>query len=296
MMRCRTTRGRRLTAAALATALACARPASAGAADLQPQTVRGFDAYARAVEARGARELGAGRRGFLGSDFGESHAAQAARRSVLAGEVPVVRLAVQGPDAQELVVPDGLVNHWRGTILVPHATLDQVLAELRSPQTRRHVQDDVLESRVLWRRGDESQIYLKLMRKKIVTVTYNTEHHVSYARLSPTRASSRSVATRIAELEDAGTPVEHERPVGQDRGFLWRMNSYWRYEQVPEGVIIELESLTLSRDIPSVLKFVAGPIIDAIARESMTRTLESVRARLLASGAGRAGAVGAAQP
>jgi len=36
--------------------------------------------------------------------------------------------------------------------------------------------------------------------------------------------------------------------VGDDRGFLWRLNAYWRYEQVAGGVIAECESITLSRD------------------------------------------------
>jgi hypothetical protein len=280
---------RRIIALTVAGVLAAGSPAPASAAELQPQTARAFDAYAQAVEERGRRELSSGQ-GFLGSDFQDRAAAPAVRRRIVAGGVPVERVSERGRDAQLIEVPDGLINHWRGAILVPRANLDQVLTELQSPQTRRHVQDDVLESRVLWRRGDESQIFLKLMRKKIVTVTYNTEHHVRYVRLSPTTASSQSVSTRIAEVDDAGTPAEREKPVGVDRGFMWRLHSYWRYQQVPEGVIIELESLTLSRDIPTIIKFVAGPIIDAIARESMTRTLESVRGRLLAAGGGRADA------
>jgi len=113
-----------------------------------------------------------------------------------------------------------------------------------------------------------------------VTVTYNTEHEVRYRRLTPTRAASRSVSTKIAEVENAGTPSEREKPIGNDRGFMWRLNSYWRYEQVPGGVIVELESLTLSRDIPFLIRLIAGPIINNIARESMTRTLESMRERL----------------
>ena len=284
---------RRLAAAATIGAILATSAGPLVAAELQPQTVRAFDAYARAVEDRGRRELSAGR-GFLSSDFQDRALAPALRRAIVAGNVPITRVSEQDRDAREIEVPDGLINHWRGAILVPHANLDQVLAELRSPQTRRHVQDDVLESRVLWRRGDESQIFLKLMRRKIVTVTFNTEHHVRYVRLSPTTAYSQSVSTRIAEIDNAGTPEEREKPVGTDRGFMWRLHSYWRYEQVPEGVIIELESLTLSRDIPAVVKFIAGPIIDAIARESMTRTLESVRGRLLASGGGRSGATEAA--
>jgi hypothetical protein len=284
---------RRLAAAATIGAILATSAGPLVAAELQPQTVRAFDAYARAVEDRGRRERSAGR-GFLGSDFQDRASAPAVRRAIVAGDVPIARVSEHGRDAHEIAVPDGLINHWRGAILVPHANLDQVLAELRSPQTKRHVQDDVLESRVLWRHGDESQIFLKLMRRKIVTVTYNTEHHVRYVRLSATTAYSQSVSTRIAEIDNAGTSEEREKPVGIDRGFMWRLHSYWRYEQVPEGVIIELESLTLSRDIPAVVKFIAGPIIDAIARESMTRTLESVRGRLLASGGGRSGATEAA--
>jgi hypothetical protein len=281
---------RHLGALAAALLIVSQGGARVAAADLQPQTVRAFDAYSRALESRVHSELSGGR-GFLASDFGDPREAAGIRRAIIDGGVPVVHLDTPGSGAQDLTVPDGLLNHWRGAILVPRVTLDQVLAELRSPQTRRHVQDDVLESRVLWRRGDESQVYLKLMRRKIVTVTYNTEHAVRFVRLGPTRACSQSVATRIAELEDAGTPAEHEKPIGQDRGFLWRLNSYWRYEQVPQGVIVELESLTLSRDLPSAVRIVVRPLIDAIARESITRTLESVRARLLADTAGRAPSV-----
>jgi hypothetical protein len=81
------------------------------------------------------------------------------------------------------------------------------------------------------------------------------------------------VATRITELDDQG----RGKIPGEDRGFLWRMNAYWRYEQVRGGVIVDLESLTLSRGIPLGLGTVVRPLIDRIARESMARTLENIR-------------------
>lgn len=65
----------------------------------------------------------------------------------------------------------------------------------------------------------------------------------------------------------------------EDRGFLKRLHSYWRYQAVPGGVIVELESLTLSRSLPWALRPVARPVANRIARDSMTRTLASVRAR-----------------
>lgn len=254
----------------------------AAAAELQPRTVEAWQRYVRAVEARVDQETRSTSR-FLGVDFQDATSARRARETVLSGDVIIDRLAEKGHNAEEISVPDGLINHWRGAIFVPGVSLDQVLQELQSPASQRHKQEDVLESRVLWRDGDSSRVYLKLVRKKIVTVTYNTEHEVRYRRLGPSRAVSRSASTKIAELEDAGTPNERERPVGNDRGFMWRLNSYWRYEQVPGGVIVELESLTLSRNIPAFIRFIARPIINSIARESMTRTLESMRDRLQAS-------------
>jgi hypothetical protein len=66
-----------------------------------------------------------------------------------------------------------------------------------------------------------------------------------------------------------------------DHGYLWRMNSYWRYQEVKGGVIVECESLTLSRSIPSLLEYMIRPLIKSVARESMKRTLESFRIRLV---------------
>ena len=52
------------------------------------------------------------------------------------------------------------------------------------------------------------------------------------------------------------------------------------HPEFADELIVELESLTLSRDIPFLIRLIAGPIINNIARESMTRTLESMRERL----------------
>ena len=139
-------------------------------------------------------------------------------------------------------VPSARVHHWRGVIFVPGVTLDDLLAELRrnAPPAG---QEDVLASRVLERGPDRMKVYLRLQRRKIVTVVYDTEHVVTFNTYGPARASTVSVATKIAELENPGTPDERERPQGEDRGFLWKLNAYWRYEQVAGGVIAECESI-----------------------------------------------------
>ena len=168
------------------------------------------------------------------------------------------------PQGLTIEVPGGVIHEWRGSILVRGVTVPQLIDGLLSPGLQ-PLQEDVAESRVLERHGDSLTVSLKLVRKVIVTVTYDTEHDVRYVRRSPTFATSRSVATKI--VEDGGS----------DRGFLWRLNSYWRYRQVPDGVQVDVLSLSLSRDIPWMVKPIAQSFIDRIGRESMARTLVTVQ-------------------
>jgi len=60
---------------------------------------------------------------------------------------------------------------------------------------------------------------------------------------------------------------------------MWRLYSYWRYKQVGDGVVVEVESLTLSRNLPMIIGVLLRPVVNSTARESITRTLASMRAR-----------------
>lgn len=168
------------------------------------------------------------------------------------------------PRGDAIDVPGGTIHHWRGSTLIHAVKVDALIRALMYSGTPPR-QEDVIESRVFGRSGDSFRVYLKVVRRTIMTVTYDTEHQVTFERPATGLATSRSVSTRIAEEG------------GRDRGFLWRLNSYWRYVQVGDDVLVELESLSLSRDVPSILKPVARPIINRIARESMTKTLEALR-------------------
>jgi hypothetical protein len=182
-----------------------------------------------------------------------------------------------GPSG-ELEVPDATVNHWRGLVLVPGATIEDVLSRLERepPDTR---QEDVLRSAILERRPGWLKVSVRVQRSLILSAVFDTEHEVTFQWHGPSRASSRSTATRIVEIADAGTPREREKPPGDDRGLLWRWNAYWRYEQVDGGVLVECEAVTLSRSVPLVLRPVAGPLVSHVAKESMERTLITFRER-----------------
>jgi putative flippase GtrA len=248
-------------------------------AQLQPKTAQAFAKYVSAVEARRAREI-AEKHPFL--ELERRPAADQARimATLKRGEVFVERAAVARDDAaRELTIDGGLINHWRGTVFVPDVNLDQVLKVLQEPQADKHKQEDVISSRVINRNGDFQKVFLRLRRTKFVTVVYDTEYDVNYKRLSPNLALSNSISTKIVEIENAGTASERALPEGNDHGYMWRLNSYWRYKQVDGGVLVEVESLTLSRDLPAIVGTLIRPIVNSTARESMTRTLASVRAR-----------------
>ncbi len=252
---------------------------SASAADLSPGTMKAWRDSVDAVERRIANEIYSPK-GFLAMDFLDATRASREREAALSGEILVVRIKTRDEEGRPIPVPGGEIHHWRGAVFIPGITLENLLARLENPSPSDSRQEDVLESAVLEKGPGRLKLYFKLQRSKIVTVRYNTEHLVQYRRHSKTRASSSSVAVKIAEIERLGDNTEREKPEGHDRGFLWRMNSYWRYEQANGGVMVECESMTLSRSVPPVVEYLARPIINRVARESMRRTLECMRSRM----------------
>ena len=254
----------------------------AAAADLRPETVKAWNNYIASREKQIASELNSSK-GFLAMDFQNSREAAAERRAVLAGEVSVKRMDPAGGKG-DFQVSGGTVHHWRGVVFIPDVSYEFAVHRIRYPELETEMQEDVLESRVLERTyPDQYRLFLKLKRTQIITVVYNTEHLVRFSKHGDDKYSSSSVAVKIAEVERLDGGAEREKPVGNDRGFLWRMNSYWRYQKVPGGVLVECESITLSRSIPFLLEGLARPIINNVAGESMERTLRELRERLIKS-------------
>jgi len=189
----------------------------------------------------------------------ESTEARLERARTLPRAAPPETIAASG---ESIRVPSGTISDWSGSAFIRGITLDRLLQRLQHPGTP-PPQEDIVSSRVLARSDDSLRVSIRLTRHAIVTVTYDTEHEMRFRRWTPRLATARSVSTRIAEVG------------GGDHGFLWRLHSYWRYEEVDGGVRVDLESLTLSRDVPSIVRPIAAPLITRIARESMVRTLEA---------------------
>jgi len=253
---------------------------TAEAARLNRGTVVDWDRYVTATEVRIGGELGDGGR-FLVQDRLPGDDGERCRQTVAAGDVCVAQLETADGDGDRLRARKGLIHHWLGSIFVPDIDLDSVISWVQEYDHHSRWFDEVDRSRLVHHSGDAYTIDLQLRRKKVVTVRYDTRHDVTYRHHGSDRVSSRSVATRIAELRgeelEAGT-----KPIGDDRGFLWRLNSYWRYREVDAGVIVECESISLSRGIPPGLGWIVKPFVKSVPRESLQSTLRSIRGGLAA--------------
>jgi hypothetical protein len=251
------------------------------AVELQARTLQAWTTYEQRVDGR------YGTASQTASPFFALDAFNARdwRTLAMRGGVAMSRIDRARPGEAAVDVPDGKIHHWAGAVFVPNTSVAMVLNRLSqlAGQESRHY-EEVIASRLLSREGDRYKIFLKLRRSKLgVNATYNSDHSVEYRRLGTARASARSVATRIAEVDDPGTPHEREHKVGSDSGYLWRLNAYWRYEAVGNGVLIECESVSLSRSVPALLRpFVTG-LVEGLARESLQRTLTGLRSVLTAS-------------
>jgi hypothetical protein len=246
-------------------------------ADLEPETLESFNRYVQATEARIDKELARPGAFLYIEGLGEPQRS-GTLASIHKGDIYMERLQTQDASGSAIKAPDGLIHHWIGAVFIPGATLRQVLDLVQDYNHHQEVyQPEVVRSQLIHHDGNDYQIYYRLVKKKVITVTLNTNHDVQYFPMDATHCRSRSVATRIAEVVDVGQPDEHEKPIGHDGGFLWRMNSYWRFEEKDQGVYVEVESISLTRDIPTGLGWLIRPFVTSIPRESLLMTLGSTR-------------------
>ena len=253
-------------------------PAGGLDSELKPATTAAFDRYVRAAEARMDDEVRRADR-FLYLDTRADGDRQRIERSIRQGEVVVEPLEAR-ERGKSIDIPDGRVHHWIGIAFVPGVHVNDAVGLLQDYDRHAEIyQPAVQRSKILSRDGDRFKVFLRFYQKKVISVTLNSEHDAEFVRVAD-RVYSRIRSTRIAEVADAGTPSEHEKPVGQDGGFLWRLNTYWRFLERGGGTYIQCESITLTRDIPFGFGWLVKPFVTSIPRESLTFTMERTRQAL----------------
>ena len=235
-----------------------------------------FDRYVAATEARFNNELkpeGA----FLYVDAQSPQDKQGSYQRLKNGEILVEKLRTTGPGL-DADVPDGLLHHWVGLVFVPGVTMEQILPVVQDYEHRSDLyKPEVIASKLVSHQGDDFKIFLRLYEKKFTTVVFNTDYDVHWGRVSPTQMFSNTISTRIAEVKDPSHPDGPEYPPGQGSGYLWRLNTYWRFEEKDNGVYIQCEALSLTRDIPTGLGWLLRPLVTSVPKHSLNAALGRTR-------------------
>lgn len=248
------------------------------AATLKPKTLKAFNDYVAVAEARMNRE-DRNPNDFLYIETVPKPQYDSIMAALKRGEVYVQPVRMQDAEGDPIDIPDGMIHHWVGDVFIPGKSVATALEVLRDYDNFKNIyKPEVIDSKLISRQdNNDFNVFLRLQKQSIVTVTLDTWYNIHFTPIGDNGGISRSVSTRIQQVEDAGTPHEHLDPAGDDSGYLWRINSYWRYQERDNGVIIEWESIALSRDVPFLLAWFVNPLIRKIAREAVEDMLTATR-------------------
>src|SRR5208283_179005 len=259
--------------------LAAGRPPSGIRVSLSPSALEAFQRYVAITDTQNNRNLGEGN--FLWIDSLAEKESQDAYASLKRGEIAMRRVPPEAAGANA-GIPGGMIHDWKGIVFIPGVKLDQVLRVMQDYDRHATIYaPDVEKAKIERHDGDHYVVFLRFRRTKVLTVVLDTEHDVNYFRDSPTRTHSRSSAIRIAEVENPDGPNEKEKKPGEDQGFLWKMETWWRLQEKDGGVYVQNQVVSLTRDVPTGLGWLIEPFITSIPKESLEFTLGATRKAVL---------------
>jgi hypothetical protein len=251
----------RLSALLAAALIVAAPPPGISASELQERTRKAYEAYAD--EARHA---------FVARASGDGVAMPPP------GEVR----AAPGRGDAITDVPGGLVHHWTGAVLVPGATLQRALEVTHDYAGYAAVyKSSVVAATLLQRDADTYRVRLRIKGGGGgVSAVLDVQSTIQYFQPTPRRVYSIATADEIREVKDPGGRNERLLPAGRDSGYLWRGHTLTIFSQLDGGIVIEMESLGLSRGFPPLLGWIIEPIARRLGRHSIEDSLREFAAAI----------------
>jgi len=236
-------------------------------AEPSAEVLAAFDSYVGAVETRLARQHRSPD-GFLAPLASPAQSEQRLRRGDLIVE--------QFTPSTGAVFSGAMLHHWRGTAFAPGATaadFERLMKDFNAyPE---HFSPQVLQAKVRTQQGDHLQAVMRVRQRHVLTVVMDTAYDIAFGRLDARHGYSISRSTQISEIDLPGTPAERALSSSEEHGFLWRMNTYWSYEERDGGLYMQIESVSLTRSIPTGLGWAIGPFVESVPRESLEFTLRA---------------------
>jgi len=252
------------------------------ASGLRPEAGAAFDRYVKLTEQRQEGEIARGQN-FLWIDALPANRRTEMERGLREGGLIIERLETRD-GGKSIDAPDALIHHWLAIVFVPGVPVNNAVSLMEDyNQHARVFGPNIAASKILERKDERFRVFLRFYVKKVIGVTLDTENQAEFFRLSPERVYSRIRSTKVTEVTNAGTPQQGEKAPGQENGFMYRLNTYWRFLERDGGTYIQCESLTLSRDVPFALSWIIKPFISQVPKESLAFTLERAKAELLKS-------------
>lgn len=277
---------RRYAPALLLLVLPLAPSPAPQARDLKPHTLEAFNSYSAKVEARLLAEVGSPDT-FHRFDNIDARGRQRVLEELAEGRVYATNDFNIRENGEALdKAKDGKIHHWYAVIFIRGVTLAEVLELVQAYERHEEIfGPDVDRSGIVEHEANSSDFLVYYRLKKsvwVVTATLDTEHHVRYTVLDSEHGYSVSRSTSVREVEHAGDPSrERQKPEGEGRGYMWATNSYWRFMERDGGVYLECESVTLTNNLPLLLRVPLGWVVNRLPREALSDLLEATRDELL---------------
>ena len=195
--------------------------------------------------------------------------------AVQSGHILIAPLLKNG----SVPMQSGLIHHWVGAVFLPGTTAAQFLHSLQDYENYSNIYGPaVTHSRLLSHSEDQFTYSLTIVSKALTIKTgVRCQLQSRFVSGADGVGYSISQSTEIRELVDPGGPREQDIEPDQDHGYLQRILTVVRYREEKAGTLVEMESITLSRSIPSPMRWLAGPIIERISLDAMTNTLDKLR-------------------
>lgn len=229
-----------------------------------PAAQGGFNAYVARVESRMAEQ----------HRSAATFLAPVDRAGLRSGQVVIEKLT----PAEGAELPGALIHDWRGTAFVPGAHGEDFVRLLKDlPAYPRVFAPEVLSAGSVVKEGDRIEATLRVKQQHVITVVLDTAYDISFSQLDAAHGSSLLRSTRVVEIDAPGTDHEHALSASEQHGFLWQMDLYWSYEEGDGGLYLQLESVSLSRSIPTGLGWLIGPFVESVPKESLEFTLRGAQ-------------------
>jgi hypothetical protein len=230
--------------------------------------VSAFNSYVSAVESRLAQQHRSHDAFLSHVPFGQQ------RTNLQSGELIIDQITPSaGAD-----IPGALLHHWRGTAFAPGAKGADFVHLMRDfnnyPQ---HFSPQVIQAKILTQHDNYLQAAMRVRQQNVITVVMDSTYDIAFGQLDAQHGYSISRSTHIAEIDQPGTKTEHALNAKDEHGFLWRQNTYWSFEERDGGLYIQIESVSLTRSIPTGMGWVLRPFIESVPRKSLEFTLRSTR-------------------